>query len=679
MRRTVNIALALSLLIHCSPVFAADSEDLLPEDGAKTEEVVKPAEKPMFTAPSLTPGAPQIDTAASASKIPSDLMVDDIKVEGNRMIPTEDILKVVKTKRGDKFDRDQVSADLKAINGLGYFDDQKMQGTPELTGSGVLLKIRVQENAPVTSFSFQGNQALSSEEIQKVFADQLGKPQNLTQLSSAIDKVEQAYRDKGFILARVADVKDDPDGSIGLSINEGVIDGIQITGNHKTLDSIIRRDIHITPGQVYNERKMIADLRKLYANGYYSDIRRSLSPSAKDPDKYVLKVEVDEKRSGSVGMGGGVDTVAGPFGTLSFSDTNFRGRGQVLSFNSQVGSGMFGQLSNTINNAGTNFLSNQRTYQVEASFIEPNLRGSNTSMAVTGFGRNFNSMLVDQSQQRNIGATLNFTHPLGNHVTASLGLTGEDVLLKDLSSFYTDSNLLSSMANRALLTGVATTTAGANQLAASVRNQQLQGGMYLSVNPSIARDTRDRAVDATKGSIVRVSASPSIGLNGNSFLKAGASASKFIPITKETTLAMNIQGGSGFGGLPGFSQYRLGGFNGMRGYRAFSDLGTGSSMLMMTVEARRRIPGLANMDNAVAKMIDQHVKVNAFFDAGAIGGNGLTNSLYSRGTLGASVGVGLRIKMPMVGLVRLDYGLPLVSTLLGGRTPRITVGFGEKF
>ncbi len=396
----------------------------------------------MFTAPGFLSGpssgsssGPSIDTAASASKIPSDLMVDDIKVEGNRMIPTEEILKVVKTKRGDKFDRDQVSQDLKAINGLGYFDDQKMQGTPELTGSGVLLKIRVQENAPVTSFSFQGNQALSSEEIQKVFADQLGKPQNLTQLSSAIDKVEQAYRDKGFILARVADVKDDPDGSIGLSVNEGVIDGIQITGNHKTLDSIIRRDIKIRPGQVYNERKMISDLRKLYANGYYSDIRRSLSPSAKDPDKYVLKVEVDEKRSGSVGMGGGVDTVAGPFGTLSFSDTNFRGRGQVLSFNSQVGSGMFGQLSNTINNAGTAFLSNQRTYQVEASFIEPNIKGSDVSMAVTGFGRNFNSMLVDQSQQRNIGATVNFTKPLGNHITASLGVTGEDVLLRIFQAF----------------------------------------------------------------------------------------------------------------------------------------------------------------------------------------------------------------------------------------------------
>lgn len=674
MRRTLNIALALSLLLHCVPAFAAESEDLLPS--STDDPQAAPQTKSVFTVPSnfATTG-----TAASANRIPSDLTVDDVKVEGNRMIPTEDILKVVKTKRGDKYDRDQVTQDLKAINGMGYFDDQKMQGTPELTGSGVLLKIRVQENAPVTSFSFAGNNALSSEEIQKSFSDQLGKPQNLTQLSGAIDKVEQTYRDKGFILARVSDVKDDPDGSIGLNINEGVIDSIQITGNHKTLDAIIRRDIHVRPGQVYNEQKMIADLRKLYSNGYYSDIRRSLSPSPTDPDKYVLKVEVDEKRSGSVGVGGGVDTVAGPFGTLSFSDNNFRGRGQILSFNSQVGSGMFGQVANTLNNAGTQFLSNQRTYQVEASFIEPNLKGSDVSMAVTGFGRNFNSMLVDDAQQRNIGATVNFTKPLGNHFTASLGFTGEDVFMRDLSSFYTDTNLMQSMAQRALQTGAATTAAGANQLAATVRQNQLRGGQYLSINPSVGYDTRDQAIDATKGSRVKISASPSLGLNGSTFMKAGVTASKFVQLPKETTLAMNIQGGAGMGALPGFGMYQLGGFNGMRGYRQFTDLGTGSSMLMATVEARHKIPYLDKMDNSVAQMIDKHVKLDAFFDAGQVGGNGLTNSLYSRGMVGASVGVGVRIKVPMLGMVRVDYGLPLVSTLLGGRTPRLTFGFGEKF
>ena len=47
--------------------------------------------------------------------------------------------------------------------------------------------------------------------------------------------------------------------------------------------------------------------------------------------------------------------------------------------------------------------------------------------------------------------------------------------------------------------------------------------------------------------------------------------------------------------------------------------------------------------------------------------------------MGASVGVGVRINMPMVGLVRIDYGLPIVSSVLGRNVPRLTVGFGEKF
>ena len=66
-------------------------------------------------------------------------LVDEVRIEGNRLIPTEDITSVVKTRKGDKFDRDQVMEDLKAINGLGHFDDQSLQVNPELTGSGILL------------------------------------------------------------------------------------------------------------------------------------------------------------------------------------------------------------------------------------------------------------------------------------------------------------------------------------------------------------------------------------------------------------------------------------------------------------------------------------------------------------------------------------------------------------
>jgi outer membrane protein assembly factor BamA len=75
----------------------------------------------------------------------------------------------------------------------------------------------------------------------------------------------------------------------------------------------------------------------------------------------------------------------------------------------------------------------------------------------------------------------------------------------------------------------------------------------------------------------------------------------------------------------------------------------------------------------------QNVKVATFLAGGVIGGNNIYNSLLSRNSMGASVGVGLRLNLPMLGMVRIDYGYPLISTVLGGHTPRITFGFGERF
>jgi len=109
----------------------------------------------------------------------------------------------------------------------------------------------------------------------------------------------------------------------------------------------------------------------------------------------------------------------------------------------------------------------------------------------------------------------------------------------------------------------------------------------------------------------------------------------------------------------------------------FSDLGTGTGMLMATAELRSRLPLPRN--SKVAKVIDKHVKATAFFDAGQVVGNGLTNSLFSRSSMGASVGIGLRVNIPMLGLVRFEYGMPLVSSILGNFTPRMTVGFGDRF
>jgi len=620
-----------------------------------------------------------IDTRLGASSNPN-LTVDDVKVEGNRLVPAEDIMSVVKTKRGDKYDRETVMQDLKAINNMGYFDDRNLQVVPELTSGGVLLKIRVQENAPITQFGFEGNTVLSTDEIQKSFVDQLGKPQNLGSLSAAIDKVEQTYHERGYVLARVTDVKDDPDGSVGLKINEGVIDKIEIAGNRRTKDFIIRNAIRAKAGAVYNEHQLTADLRKLYANGYFQDVKRSLSPSSQNPDHYVLKVEVEEKRTASVGVGGGIDTVAGPFGSLNISDSNFQGRGQVLSFNSQIGSGMLGSLNNTLNNGGKNFVANQSTYMAELSFIEPNLFGTNTSSSTSLFGRDFNSMTITQSMQRSLGISQNFTKSLGHHVSASLGLTADNTWFKDVSSLFQNQDILLNMMSNAIATGQASTVSQAAAVASATRALQLKGGAYAMVSPSLAYDTRDKKIDPSHGTYLRVSATPSLGLTNSSFLKLGASASKFFKVNDSITLATNAQAGTGFGGMPQFGMFNLGGMNGIRGYRSFTDLGMGTGMLMGTAEIRTKLPFLSHSDSKYVRAIGNHVKGTIFADAGQVTGNNQVNGILGRSNMGASVGVGLRVNLPMVGLVRVDYGLPLLSSVMGGRFyPRINIGFGERF
>lgn len=610
-------------------------------------------------------------------------IIEDVTVEGNRLIPTQDILNLVKTKRGDRFDREQVLQDLKAVNSMGYFNDHNLQVVPEKrNGGAVVLKIRVQENAPVTQFCFHGNEVISTDEMSRVFSDQLGKPQNLNQLSSSVEKLEQTYRDRGYVLARVTDVKDDPDGTISLTINEGIIDDIQIIGNKKTKDFVIRRTIKLKPGSIYNEKQLTQDLRRLYANGYFQDIRRSLVPSANDPEKFTLKVDVAEKRTGSVGLGGGVDTVAGPFGTLSFSDNNFRGRGEVLSFNSAMGTGMYNNLANTVNNGGTQFLSNKPTYNVQATFIEPNVAGSNTGMAVSGYGRTASSMMVQQAMQQTLGGSVTLVRPLTNNLTANVGLSGEQISLTDLGSLN-GQNAISYLTERALAMGTATTTAGAKAVATSIRNQQLKAGAYVTVSPTLSYDTRDNPQDATRGTAARLTAGPSFGLTGASFVKLGASVSQYIPITRETTLAMNVTSGQSFGGLPQFGMYNLGGLSGIRGYRQFSDLGTGTSMLMASAEIRRRLPiPLLDPSNKLAGVVNpivKNMKGVLFADIGQVGGNGLINGYFQRSAMGASVGFALRINMPMVGPVSLNYGFPLLSSVLGKMTPRFTVGFGNRF
>jgi outer membrane protein insertion porin family len=216
--------------------------------------------------------------------------VKDIQIEGNQLIPSEEILRALKTEKGDIFFREQLVEDLKAINKLGWFDEAGSQIEPQLVDGAIVLKIVVEENPAVKRIIFKGNKDISEKELLPIFSEQLGKPQNVKIIGNAIDQIEKCFRDRGYVLARVVDLINGGNGNCVVVVDEGVIGEVEVDGG-TTLKEYLQKHIKIKPGQIYNDQTLSNELKSMQADGFVMKLRRSLSASASDPSRYKLRVE----------------------------------------------------------------------------------------------------------------------------------------------------------------------------------------------------------------------------------------------------------------------------------------------------------------------------------------------------------------------------------------------------
>jgi outer membrane protein assembly factor BamA len=230
------------------------------------------------------------EPAFSESSSAPELHVKGIQIEGNQLIPSEEILGALKTEKGDIFFREQLVEDLKAINKLGWFDESGSQIAPQLVDGAIVLKIVVEENPAVKRILFKGNKDVSEKELLPIFSEQLGKPQNIKIIGKAIDQIENRFRDQGYVLARVVDLKDGGNGNCIVVVDEGVIGEVEIEGG-TTMKEYLQKQIKIKPGQIYNDRTLSNELKNMQADGFDMKLRRSLSASASDPSRYKLRVE----------------------------------------------------------------------------------------------------------------------------------------------------------------------------------------------------------------------------------------------------------------------------------------------------------------------------------------------------------------------------------------------------
>lgn len=581
------------------------------------------------------------------------ITIQNIEITGNSLVPKEQILNELKAKPGSKFDRDLIKDDLKNIYGMGYFTE-KIKAVPEPSTSGITLRIQVEENVPVTGFSISGNKAVSTAEILSIIGKQAGMPQNITELNKSIAEIEKMYADKGYVLARVKQISDDPDGIINVKINEGIIDNVSISGNTKTKDYVIKRNITAKPGDIYNEIKLKEDLTKIFGTQAFSDVRRVISPSEDNPEKYNLTIEVDEKRTGSISLGGGVDTLSGLFGQAGYMDNNLLGRGQDLNLNFMVGSGTILRDSDVLNRAN---------YQLEARFVEPRLRQSLNSVEIDAFGRDMASYQIPLSIERRIGGSVELARPLKQikNLAGSFSLGFENINMREgdeqgIKEIYSNKNI-----------------------DISKRAQQLKGGTFITVGPSLVYDSRNSMVIPTEGWYMSAGLKEyfaTFGSEAKTFGKGTVVARKFFPIGKKSTIAVGGKVGTRLlGDIPEFEAFRLGGPYTVRGFGE-GDIGNGEGFMMANAEFRTPIPFV---DKFLNYKIIRDIRLAVFVDAGMLFNETLTNQLYDYPGYAVSIGTGVIVPLPYLGAIRIDYGYPITAVGSSNKRGKFTFGVGERY
>ncbi|HEY9641566.1 MAG TPA: POTRA domain-containing protein, partial [Coleofasciculaceae cyanobacterium] len=413
-----------------------------------TPETTPPTAPATPTAPSTVPTTPETTPPESSSQPEPRVLVAEVAVSGVEGDLLNRVYQAIRTQPGRTTTRSQLQEDINAIFATGYFAN--VRAVPEDTPLGVRVTFEVQPNPELRAVRLQGsavqtvtykNQEVPLQQaVDDIFGSQYGNILNLNDFQAGITQLNKLYQDNGYVLAQVVGAPQvSPDGTATLEVAEGVISSIKIRfldrdgnatddqGNPikgKTRNFIITREFDSQPGQVFNQRRIQADLQRAFGLGIFEDLQVALNPAPDNPRQVDVTVNVTERRTGTFGASAGVSSADGLFGALSIQEQNLGGNNQTLSAEVQAG---------------------LRSLQFDTSFSDPWIAGDpyHTSYSVNAFGRQSISLVFDGGPDEvnlpngdrprvyRLGGGTTFSRPLGNGWTASLGVQYQNVSIRD--------------------------------------------------------------------------------------------------------------------------------------------------------------------------------------------------------------------------------------------------------
>ena len=553
-----------------------------------------------------------------------------ISIEGNEEVPAEDILKVTYSKPGLPLTEEDISRDMQAIYGMGWFYD--IRPSFQLVPEGVQVTYHVLENPKFDHLEVTGNTKVSTEKIRQIVNLPKGKIVNIRDSNKKLGFVEEQYKRDGYILARITDVRFLPDGILAITINEGIVEDFKVKGNVKTKDKVILREIRLKKGEPFNSTLARRSLNRIQNLGFFEDVNMKLNPG-RQPNAVEMEIDVVEMNTGTFGIGAGYSDADGFVGMVSVGDKNFRGTGDSIMLRWEFGG------------------EDNKNYEI--SYRKPWLDKKETSLGVTLY--DFTNEYADYDRKgdeiarydkKRVGQEVTLGRPQGEFVRHSVTLKHREDKYKKPINGYNTQYYEPSFDYKYYEMFHKWTTAEER------RDQNF--GTTNSITYTRVYDSRDNIYDPHAGKRNSYSFEWA-GLGGDfKFEKISVDYRYYLPLPKNRVLAFDLAAGYAWGDMPLSQRFSVGGADTLRGYK--DDQFRGNSMLRGTAEYRFPIR------NKVQGVV--------FYDIG-YAWDKRDQSNFDLSLMESGYGLGLRINSPL-GPIKLDWGK-------GKQRSRFHFSFGGQF
>lgn len=413
------------------------------------------------------------------------------------------------------YDPDRLNLDRELLRQFylknGYADARIVSATADLDrdGRGFFITFTVEEGERYRFGTIDVESALPSVNIEALRGSILtrtGRVYNVEKVEKTIEALTISVSQQGYAFGQVKPrfERDESTHTMGIVyiIEEGpriYIERINIVGNFRTQDDVIRRQFRLAEGDAFNRLLVEAARKRLRALGFFKTVDIDTEPGSA-ADRVVLVVKVVEQPTGELSFGVGYSTSEGVIGDISITERNLMGKGQYVRL------GFSGSLDRA---------------QVDFSFTEPHFLDRNLAAGFDLFHKQVNFQDVASFNQRTTGGDLRLGFAIADNTQMGLRYKFEREEIYDVS-------------NNASL---------AVKQAAGIAN-------VSSVGYTVAYDTRNLPQSPTAGVFASFS-QDFAGVGGDvNYIRSVADGRGYYPVTNKITLVGRVQGGviEGWGG-----------------------------------------------------------------------------------------------------------------------------------